>query len=147
MYNYRQQKLKEALADLTSALTHNPAHENALTQRAKLNMRMGRCAEAESDFQYLKQVNPKSKDLSLLQNAISCKRSIHEAQRAFEQARWPLARDFLTEALRHADSASKLLVMRASAQCQERNFYECVADSGECLLRCCLLVGMCRYSY
>eukprot|EP01031_Cornospumella_fuschlensis_P033638 gene33638-40692_t len=129
----RQQKLKEALADLTSALTHNPANENALTQRAKLNMRLGRCAEAETDFQYLKQVNPKSKDLSLLQNAVSCKRSIHEAQRAFEQSRWPLARDFLTEALRHADSASKLLVMRASAQCHEKNFYECVADSGRAL--------------
>ncbi|RYY71343.1 tetratricopeptide repeat protein, partial [archaeon] len=53
----RQQKLKEALADLTAALSHNPSNENALTQRAKLNMRMGRCAEAESDFQYLKQVS------------------------------------------------------------------------------------------
>jgi hypothetical protein len=50
----RQQKLKEALADLNAALTYNPQNENALTQRAKLNMRMGRCEDSEKDFISLK---------------------------------------------------------------------------------------------
>jgi len=50
----RQQKLKEALNDLNSALTINPKNENVLAQRAKLNMRLGKCAEAETDYYSLK---------------------------------------------------------------------------------------------
>lgn len=50
----RQQKLKEALADLNSALTINPANENVLVQRAKLQVKLGRCEEADSDFDKLK---------------------------------------------------------------------------------------------
>ena len=50
----RQKKLKEALADLNSALTINPLYEVVLVQRAKLQIRMGRCDEALVDFQHLK---------------------------------------------------------------------------------------------
>lgn len=50
----RQQKLKEALADLNSALIINPAYEVVLVQRAKLQIRMGRCDEALGDFQRLR---------------------------------------------------------------------------------------------
>ena len=50
----RQQKLKEALADLNSAIKYNPSHENALVQRSKLQIRMGRCDEAVHDFAALK---------------------------------------------------------------------------------------------
>jgi tetratricopeptide (TPR) repeat protein len=50
----RQQKLKEALADLNSALTINPAYEVVLVQKAKLQIRMGRCDEAFGDFQKLR---------------------------------------------------------------------------------------------
>ena len=46
----RQQKLKEALADLNSALTINPEYEVVLVQRAKLQIRMGRCEEALNDY-------------------------------------------------------------------------------------------------
>lgn len=49
-----QQKYKEALADLNAALTRNPQNENALSQRAKLNMRLGRCEESERDLVSLK---------------------------------------------------------------------------------------------
>ena len=50
----RQQKLKEALADLNAALRLNPKHENALVQKSKLHIRMGRCEEAVIDFATLK---------------------------------------------------------------------------------------------
>lgn len=50
----RQQKLKEALADLNSALIINPSYEVVLVQRAKLQIRMGRCDEALSDYQKLR---------------------------------------------------------------------------------------------
>lgn len=50
----RQQKLKEALSDLTSVLNLNPKHENALVQRAKLLMRLGKCLDAEGDYEKLR---------------------------------------------------------------------------------------------
>lgn len=50
----RQQKLKEALADLSTALKLNPKNENALVQRSKLSVRMGRCDEAVHDYNALK---------------------------------------------------------------------------------------------
>jgi tetratricopeptide (TPR) repeat protein len=50
----RQNKLKEALSDLTAALKIKPAFEGALTQRAKLQLRLGKCSEAEDDFKSLK---------------------------------------------------------------------------------------------
>lgn len=49
----RQQKLKEALSDLSTALRLNPANENALVQRGKLHMKLGKCNEAVKDFQLL----------------------------------------------------------------------------------------------
>ena len=50
----RQQKLKEALSDLSAVLKINPKHENALVQRAKLHTRLGKCTEAEGDYDLLK---------------------------------------------------------------------------------------------
>ena len=41
----RQQRLKEALSDLTAALALNPDYEAVLAQRVKLELRMGRCLE------------------------------------------------------------------------------------------------------
>jgi tetratricopeptide (TPR) repeat protein len=50
----RQQKLKEALADLNSAITLNPKNDNALSQRIKLQMKLGRCVEADEDLERLR---------------------------------------------------------------------------------------------
>lgn len=50
----RQQKLKEAFADLNAALKFNPKNEGALVQRAKLALKLGKCEEAEQDFVTLK---------------------------------------------------------------------------------------------
>ena len=50
----RQQKYKEAINDLTKALEINPANENAVVQRAKLNMKIGKCEEAIVDYDNLR---------------------------------------------------------------------------------------------
>jgi len=52
----RQNKLKEALADLTSALKIKPDNDQVLGQRAKLHIKMGSCDKAEVDFHKLKQI-------------------------------------------------------------------------------------------
>jgi len=52
----RQNKLKAALADLTSALKIKPDNDQVLGQRAKLQIKMGSCDKAEQDFLKLKQL-------------------------------------------------------------------------------------------
>lgn len=49
----RQQKYREALADLNSALTIKANDVNILTQRAKLQMKLGKCKESEADYAVL----------------------------------------------------------------------------------------------
>ncbi len=46
----RIQKYKEALSDLNAAIVIKPDYELALAQRGKLQLRMGRCVEAEKDL-------------------------------------------------------------------------------------------------
>ena len=50
----RQNKLKEALSDLVSAFKINNKNEDVLVQKVKLEMRLGRCAEADVDLDLLK---------------------------------------------------------------------------------------------
>lgn len=50
----RQQKYKEALADLNSALLLKPENMQVLAQRCKLQVRMGRCSDAERDYSSLR---------------------------------------------------------------------------------------------
>jgi tetratricopeptide (TPR) repeat protein len=50
----RQQKFKEALSDLSSALAIKPEYEAVLVQRAKLQLKLGKCNEAELDFENLR---------------------------------------------------------------------------------------------
>jgi tetratricopeptide (TPR) repeat protein len=50
----RQQKYKEALSDLNSALSLKSNDPTILNQRVKLQIKMGKCKEAEADFIKLK---------------------------------------------------------------------------------------------
>jgi tetratricopeptide (TPR) repeat protein len=74
----RQQKFKEALSDLNSALSHNDKHEQALAQRGKLHMRLGHCTEAEGDFKKLKGLAPTNKDATLMESAAMCAQAISQ---------------------------------------------------------------------
>lgn len=49
----RQNKYKEALSDLNSALNIKPTNEAALTQKGKLELRLGRCSDAYTSFSKL----------------------------------------------------------------------------------------------
>jgi predicted Zn-dependent protease len=49
----RKQKLKEALSDLNFALKLIPNDETFLSQRGKLNMKLGKCYDAVTDFDSL----------------------------------------------------------------------------------------------
>ena len=46
----RQKKHRDAVHDLSECLKLKPNHVQALSQRAKLLLKVGRCAESEVDF-------------------------------------------------------------------------------------------------
>jgi predicted Zn-dependent protease len=50
----RQNKLKEAISDLSAALAIKPDYEAVLAQRAKLQLKVGRCSDAKNDFDKLR---------------------------------------------------------------------------------------------
>jgi DnaJ homolog subfamily C member 3 len=157
----RQQKLKEALADLTATLQLNPKHEQALVQRAKLNLRLGKCGEAESDLLNLKSyvffvvlllfevltlvfffftvavilfsLNPKHKELSQLPNTATCKNALVSAEKAIQMGRWQAAKDNFNDALRVADAAASLYLQRAYAHFHTGDQFEAIADTGKAL--------------
>eukprot|EP00981_Chlorochromonas_danica_P000865 scaffold211_cov168-Ochromonas_danica.AAC.6 len=129
----KDEKFKEALADLSNALTRNPQNENALSQRAKLNMRLGRCEDSEKDLISLKRINPKNKEVGRLADAASCKNVLQEAQRAFKSKQWSLAKHHLTEALRFTDISTKVFMQRSWCYFYEKDYFESIADSGRVL--------------
>lgn len=58
-----------------------------LAQRAKLNLRVGRCKEAVEDFSKLQKLNAKSADLSFQDSARVCQMSLEHAERAEQVSR------------------------------------------------------------
>ena len=129
----RQQKLKEALADLTAALTLNPKYETVLSQRAKLQVRMGRCDDAMTDYRNLRAVNAESKDLTGENDAQSCSTSMRTAEATYAQRNWQVAREHLSEAIKYAEYATSLLLKRAWCNYHLRELYDTIADTGKVL--------------
>lgn len=135
----RQQKLKEALSDLSAALSIKPDFEAVLAQRAKLQLKMGRCHEAKTDFDKLRVVNAQNKDLAVSRDAEACVHAAREADRLFAEGQHGAARDQYTNALRSAESSSSLMMQRALCHFYLGDHYEAIADTGElhyCLRRC-----------
>ena len=129
----RQQKLKEALADLNSALNLKPNNENALGQRAKLHMKLGKCAEADADLDKLKKLNPSNKELELKKDAGVCKQAVANALKAFDSRNYVGAKDALNVAIHVAESSAYLLLRRAWCFYHLNEPFETIADLGKVL--------------
>jgi tetratricopeptide (TPR) repeat protein len=129
----RQQKLKEALSDLNSALAIKPDFEAVLSQRGKINLRMGYCNQAEEDLLRLQKINPASKDVELAPQASACKAAMNKAEVFYTRGQWAPAREHLSEALRYAESSSSLLFKRATSSFHVGDTYEAIADTGKVL--------------
>ena len=129
----RQQKFKEALADLNSALAIKPDHEIMLSQRAKLNLKMGNCAQAVEDFTILKTSFSSNKDISMLEQAIRCNESIRQGDEFYKRKEWSLAAEHFSVAIKFADNAPSLLYKRALSAFHVGDTYEAIADLGKIL--------------
>jgi DnaJ homolog subfamily C member 3 len=121
------------MADLNAALKIKPDFENAIVQRAKLHLRLGKCIEAVHDFQALRKVNPSSKDLSQQPDAIKCVEVTQLGDQYFSHSHWEEAREQYGIAIRLAESASTMLLKRAYCNHNLGDYYEAIADTGKVL--------------
>jgi tetratricopeptide (TPR) repeat protein len=129
----RQNKLREALADLNSALSIKPDFEVVLNQRAKLGMRLGQCTQAEIDFTNLRKMNAANKDLPMLTQASDCKNALMQAEHMFDRGQWPQAREYLNVAIKYADASSMMMYKRAYCSFHLGDHFEAIADTGKIL--------------
>ena len=155
----RQQRFKDAISDLSSALKLKPGYETgtfgvfcfpcrsvpvvvtlnfllfyiALLQRAKLRTKIGQCGEATEDWNTLRKVNPSHKDLGLSQDALKCSAALAEADRHINSRSFPQARESLNQALGYTESAAHVFMQRAFCSLHMGDYYESIADTGKAL--------------
>ena len=129
-----QQRLPQAIADLTAVCDLDPRHVLAHLQRANLQLMTGRCAEAVADYGTVLALDASKRDAhARMPHAAECKAALERAERA-RAARSPDAlRAALTDAMAEgrATSAPALLMERAQASMQlggEDNNADALAD-------------------
>lgn len=129
----RKLKYKEALSDLTSALSIKPNDETALAQRSKLNLRLGHCQDALSDFDKLQALNANNKALSQRKEGEECVQAVNKGNQLFKRGDYGNARVAFAAAVQVADKSTDLLFKKAECSYWLGDQYECIADSGKVL--------------
>lgn len=125
-------KYNRALSDLTSALQINPRYSKALSQRGKLNLMLGKCAEAVKDYQNLKTID--STENQYLSDAMECNKVINQAEMAQSSGQYQEAHDLLTIILdQYASSSAQMFMERAEISVSMGNVFDAIADSGHAL--------------
>jgi tetratricopeptide (TPR) repeat protein len=64
---------------------------------------------------------------------MACAQASKEALVAFQRKNWPLAKDFLDQALRYAEASPKLLMDRGWCWFHMGEHFDCIADTGKVL--------------
>ncbi len=59
---------------------------------------------------YFFRLSPNNKELAKQPEAVACSHAAVEAKKAFQHENWPLAKDYLDQALRYAEAAPALLL-------------------------------------
>lgn len=129
----RQKKHKEAIHDLNECLKLKPTHVQSLSQRGKLLLKVGRCAEAEVDFKNLAKVDPNNKDIGLTADAGKCAVQIKLAENAYSRQQWSVARNHYSEVARYSELSAHALLRRAWCTFRTGDMYESIADAGKVL--------------
>lgn len=129
----RQHRYKDALSDLTAALKVKPTYEAALVQRAKLQVKLGLCAESAVDWNKLREVNPAHKDLASSEDANTCMHAFTTAQQHIDRGQYGPARDNLNTVVRYTEAAAAVYIRRAWCSLHLGDYYEAIADTGKAL--------------
>ena len=82
---------------------------------------------------YFYRLKPTHKDLAKQNDAVQCAQAIIDYKRAFSSSNWPLAKDYLDQALRYADASASLLIDRSWCWFHLGEQYDTIADTGKAL--------------
>jgi tetratricopeptide (TPR) repeat protein len=129
-----QQRLPQAIADLTAVCELDARHVLARLQRANLQLMTGRCAEAVADYGAVLALDASKRDAhARMPHAAECKAALERADRARAARQNEALRDALTDAIAEgrATSAPALLMERALVYIQlggEDNNANALAD-------------------
>ena len=118
-----QQRLPQAIADLTAVCDLDAKHVLARLQRANLQLMTGRCAEAVADYGAVLALDSSKRDAhARMPHAAECKAALERADRARAAHQNEALRDALTDAIAEgrATSAPALLMERALVYIQLR---------------------------
>ncbi|OQS00924.1 hypothetical protein ACHHYP_02149 [Achlya hypogyna] len=128
-------KYGAALADLTAAVQYKPTYTQGFLQRGRLNMMIGNCADAMSDFTAVLSLDPKNGPASeSLDKSRECAQLLEDASAAKQRGDWTSAHRFLSEAIdAHAISSSQLLLMRAEISGAMGQTFDLISDTGSVL--------------
>ena len=124
----RAGKASRAVEDLDSALRIKPGYGAALLMRARALLGIGRCAEAKRDYDA-------AKDKDGSGAAAGCVAALQAADKARAKGDRRLELEHLAEVLEKyaSDQPSHLLLLRARAHYDRKDWYECIAESGKAL--------------
>lgn len=84
-------------------------------------------------FLHHRRLNPAHKDLSKQAEAVQCAQAVKEARQAYDHQNWPVAKDYLDQALRFAEAAPSLLLDRSWCWFHLGEQYDTIADTGKVL--------------
>ena len=147
-------RYREALGDLTSALKVAPTYLAARTQRAKLLLMLGRCAEAHGEYEVVlegevvaakakaskaKPDAPPPKDTAIVDaqrgvtRAMECAQAHEGARKLADRRDWRGAHELFSKAMEYTEVAPELLLERARASLELGENYDAIADTGRTL--------------
>lgn len=131
----RMRHFAHALKDITTACEIDPENEEYRTQKAKLLVSLGMCAEAVEEYQKIRdEVFESSMTLHQdLNKANACVMKITAATEAFAQEDWMSATNHFSEALMHMEQAPDYLYMKAQAEYNQEDYYGTISDTAKIL--------------
>ena len=113
-----QQRLPQAIGDLTAVCDLDDRHVLAHLQRANLQLMTGRCAEAVADYSKVLSLDASKRDAhARMPHAVECKGALERAERARAGRNFEQLKNSLTDAMadNRATAAPALLLERAQA--------------------------------
>lgn len=131
----RMRHYSHALKDITAACEIDPENDEYRTQKAKLLVSLGMCAQAIEEYKNVKDETYESR-MTLLQDrdkADLCDTQIQAATQAYAQEDWMNAIKHFSDALMHMEQAPDYLFMKAQAEYNQEDYYGTISDTAKIL--------------
>lgn len=133
----RMRSLSEALTDITKAVELNGSKTDWRIQKAKLQVNLGMCEEAQAEYSEAKESAADAKQAKQttdgLEEASDCAKLTVQANMAYQREDWTSAVTLLNSLLGITLDTPDLLFMKAQAEYHTGDYYGVISDTGKML--------------